>query len=110
MADRTDPLKVLKITNIAAALVAVAMAVITITGVVQIWMVLVLALAFGTVFAVDTPARDVFTFELVGREHLTNAVTLTSLITHTGRIVGGAFEALILAVSSVAHQSEIQSL
>src|SRR3546814_17468284 len=33
MADRTDPLKVLKITNIAAALVAVAMAVITITGV-----------------------------------------------------------------------------
>src|SRR3546814_14245469 len=78
MADRTDPLKVLKITNIAAALVAVAMAVITITGVVQIWMVLVLALAFGTVFAVDTPAPNRFTFEPLGRESLTNPVPPTS--------------------------------
>src|SRR3546814_7647570 len=55
----------------------------------------------STGFAVDTPDRNVFTFELVGREHLTNAVTLTSLITHTGRLVGGAFAALIIAVLGI---------
>src|SRR3546814_16885986 len=84
MADRTDPLKVLKITNIAAALVAVAMAVITITGGVQIWMVLVLALAFGTVFPVDPSARHVFTFGLVRRAPFTNRLPHHTLITPTG--------------------------
>src|SRR3546814_12768242 len=57
MADRTDPLKVLKITNIAAPLVAVALAATTNNGLVQTWIVIVFGPAFGTVFTVAPPAR-----------------------------------------------------
>jgi hypothetical protein len=39
-------------------------------------MVLLLALVLGTVSAFESPARQAFTIELVGREDLLNAIAL----------------------------------
>ena len=41
-----------------------------------LWMVYVVALCFGMVTVLDNPARQTFVLEMVGREHLPNAVRL----------------------------------
>ncbi|MGF7228490.1 MAG: MFS transporter [Candidatus Saccharibacteria bacterium] len=51
----------------------------------------------GVVMAIDIPARQTFVYELVGEDHLKNAVTLNSLIANLARIIGPALGALLIA-------------
>src|SRR5207247_9450364 len=67
------------------------------TGVVQPWMVLALAFVFGTINAVDLPARQSFVVELAGKEDLSNAIALNSAAFNTARIVGPAIAGILLA-------------
>ena len=57
---------VLLVTQTAAALLAVVLWLIVLTGVVQVWMVFALAVALGLVTVVDEPARHAFVEEMVG--------------------------------------------
>jgi predicted MFS family arabinose efflux permease len=51
-------------------------------------MVFVLGFLLGCVNAVDNPTRQTFVSEMVRPEHLTNAVTLNSVVMNGARIVG----------------------
>jgi MFS family permease len=64
--------------------------------VVQYWHVLVLAFALGLVSAVDTPVRQSFVVEMVGRDEIPNAVAINSTIFNTGRILGPAVAGLLI--------------
>ena len=66
IADRFDRRKVLLVTQTLAAVLAVALWLIVLTGVVQVWMVFGLAVALGFVTVVDEPARQAFVEEMVG--------------------------------------------
>ena len=61
---------------------------IAVSGHAQVWMVYVLAFAFGIGTAFDGPARQSFVSEMVGRDDLTNAVGLNSASFNVARLAG----------------------
>lgn len=99
VADRVDKRRLLLWTQAAAGLLALLLGVLTITGLVQLWMVLLFALGLGVITALDNPARQSFVLEMVGPEQVTNAVTLNSIVVNAARAVGpGAAGVLIASV------------
>ena len=86
----------LLVTQSLAAVLAVALWLIVLTGVVQVWMVFGLAIALGFVTVVDEPARHAFVEEMVGPERLPNAVALTSAVGNSARITGPAVAGLLI--------------
>jgi MFS family permease len=96
IADRFDRRKVLIVTQSSAAALAVALWLIVLTGVVQVWMVFGLAIALGFVTVVDEPARHAFAEEMVGPELLPNAVALTSAVGNSARITGPALAGFLI--------------
>jgi predicted MFS family arabinose efflux permease len=68
-----------------------------VTGLAQPWHVYVLAFVFGCGTSFDTPARQSFVVEMVGRDQLANAVGLNSASFNVGRIVGPALAGFMIA-------------
>ena len=101
LADRFDKRRVLVVTQSAAATVALTLGLLTITGVVQLWMVGVLAVALGTVNMIDLPTRQAFIHEMVGRDHLVNAVSLNAVVMNGARVAGPALAALVIATAGI---------
>lgn len=97
LADRFDKRRILLITAAAYALLATLMGVLVVGGVIQLWMVFCFAAAWGTVGAIDTPARQSFVSEMVGRDLLPNALSLNSAVFNSARIVGPAIGGLTIA-------------
>src|SRR6476619_4113916 len=101
IADRFDKRTVLLCTQVAMAAIAVLLAVLDISGVVQLWMLYVLIVAFGLALAVDNPTRQAFVPEMVMPADLPNAIGLSSAIFQLARIVGPALGGvLIVAVGT----------
>jgi MFS family permease len=97
IADRNDKRRVLLVTQTALAVVALALGLLDIGGVVQYWHVLLLATALGLISAVDTPVRQSFVVEMVGREDLPNAVALNSTNFNIGRVFGPAIAGVMIS-------------
>src|SRR5215213_1948828 len=97
IADRFDKRQVLKVTQLWLALCAAILGVLAITGLAVTWHVYLLALLFGVGTAFDNPARQAFVPEVVGAEHLPNAIGLNSAAFHAARIVGPALAGLVIA-------------
>jgi MFS family permease len=102
VADRVDKRRFLLLTQAVAALLALALGVLTATGRVELWMVFVLAFGLGLVNAFDMPARQAFVFEMVGPDRLTNAVSLNSIVMNAGRLVGPALGGLLIGTVGLA--------
>lgn len=96
LADRYDKRKLLLGVQAALAVTSLALGLLDVTGVVQLWHVYLLALVLGVFAAVDTPVRQAFAVEMVGREQLTNAVALNSMTFNLARIVGPAVAGLMI--------------
>ena len=75
---------------------------LTFTGTVQVWQVIVLAALLGAVNAFDGPARQAFVVEMVGRGDLPNAIALNSLTFNAARVIGPAFGGILLATVGAA--------
>src|SRR5579884_3432767 len=97
VADRYNRQYVVIGTQTAAMLLAGVLASLTLTGVVQVWHVAVLAASLGVVNAFDIPARQSFIVEMVGREDLPNAIALNSSMFNGARIVGPAVAGVLVA-------------
>lgn len=97
LADRGDKRKLLLFTQSSLALLALLLGLLDLGGVVAYWHVLVLATALGTVSAIDTPVRQSFVVEMVGRDDLTNAVGINSTIFNIGRILGPAVAGVMIS-------------
>src|SRR6476661_2806056 len=97
IADRFDRRRILLVTQTLAAVLAVALWLIVLTGVVEVWMVFGLAIALGLVTVVDEPARHAFVEEMVGPERVPNAVALNSAVGNSARITGPAIAGLLIA-------------
>jgi MFS family permease len=96
-ADRLNRRTLLMLTQGAMGTLALALGILTVTGVVQLWQVYIFALLLGCVTAFDTPARQTFVSELVPREYLSNAVALNSTSFNAARFVGPAVAGLLIA-------------
>ncbi len=84
-------------TQTGAMLLAFALALLTFTGAVQVWHILVLSMLLGVVNAFDGPARQAFVVEMVGSQDLPNAIALNSMTFNAARVVGPAFGGILLA-------------
>jgi MFS family permease len=99
VADRVDKRRLILLTQACALVQAAVLAAVATSGVVQPWMVLGLALAFGTISAFDLPARQSFLVEMVGKEDLSNAIALNSAAFNTARVLGPALAGLLVALA-----------
>ncbi|MGH3328386.1 MAG: MFS transporter [Streptomycetales bacterium] len=102
LADRVDRRRLLLFSQSAQLCLALALAALTATGAVRLWMVYVLALLLGFTTVVDNPARHAFVANLVGPSDYVNAQALNSTAHNTGRLVGPAIAGLIIASVGVA--------
>lgn len=97
IADRYDRRTILVVTQSLSAVIAVALWLIVLFDVVEVWMVYALASALGLITVVDQPAHHAFVEEMVGREKLPNAVALNSAVLNSARITGPAIAGLLIA-------------
>jgi MFS family permease len=102
LVDRVDRRRLLVLTQTLQALLAVALGVITATGVVTLWMVLLLAFGLGLVTVVDSPARHSFVADLVEPADYVNAQALNGTFMNAGRLIGPAIAGGLIATVGVA--------
>jgi MFS family permease len=96
-ADRFNQRKLLMLTQASMGLLATALGILTISGQIRLWHVYVFAFVFGAAAALDAPVRQTFVGELVGDEHLPNAVALNSTSFFAGQMIGPAVAGLVIA-------------
>ena len=99
--DRLDTWRTVIITQAIRMVIASTLAGIVLAGVVQVWMVYVLAVLTGLVLVLDAPSRQQLTFKMVGRDELPNAVALNSSLFNAARIVGPGIGGLLIAAFGV---------
>ena len=98
MADRASKRTVIMIAQAVMMIQAFILAALSWRGVVQVWHVYVLAFVLAAAQAVDLPARQAFTVEMVeGKEDLTNAIALNSAIFNGARALGPALAGMVVA-------------
>jgi predicted MFS family arabinose efflux permease len=98
LSDRLPKRTVILATQTAMLFQAFVLAVLTWTGMIQVWHIYVMAFLLGAAEAVDTPARQSFIVDMVeGREDLTNAIGLNSAIFNGGRTIGPALGGIAVA-------------
>ena len=102
LADRFDKRHILMITQACYGLVALALWALVATDVVELWMVYGLSLASGVVTAIDNPSRQSFYIEMVGEEHVRNAVSLNSAAFTGSRVIGPAIAGVLIATVGIA--------
>jgi len=97
IADRFERRRLLLFTQSAAMVQSLALAVLTLTHLIQVWMVVALALFQGLVNAFDVPIRQAMTVEMVGREDLRHAISLNSMMFNLARVTGPSIAGLLIA-------------
>lgn len=98
IADRYPKRRILMCTNVAMSLLALSLGLLTVTGAVEAWHVYAIAFGLGVVTVVDNPTRQAFVSEMVGIEHLSNAVGLNSATFNLARIAGPAVAGVMINV------------
>ena len=101
VADRVDKRRLLASTQLFAGAVALALAVLTTTGLVQFWQVAVLALLAGTATAIQTPAYQAIVSNLVDRAAIGSAVALNSAQFNLSRILGPSLAGAVIAAGGL---------
>ena len=96
VADRFDNRTAVTAVQVFLGVQAAVLAAVVLAGVVEMWMVYVLAVMQGVGTAFDAPTRQSFLGELVGDAELTNAVALNGVLFQMARIVGPVLAGLLI--------------
>ncbi len=96
-ADRWPKRRTLVITQVGSGVQALILGALVFSDTVQLWHVYGLALFLGLFNAFDGPVRQSFAAELVGKEHLVNAVALNTSVFNVARIAGPSIGGLTIA-------------
>jgi MFS family permease len=102
LADVLPKRQTLIVVQAVMMLLAVVLTVLTATGVIEIWMVIILALLLGAANAVDMPVRQAFAIEMVGPRDVGNAVAINSAMFNGARVVGPALAGLTIGAFGMA--------
>jgi MFS family permease len=97
IADRVDKRRTMIFLQAMMGLQALVLGILTITGSVRMWEIGALAVLLGLNNAFENPARQSFMLEMVGQEHLRNAVSLNSVLVNVARTIGPAIAGLLIA-------------
>jgi len=94
--DRWEKKKILIFTQSALLMITMALAILTWTGKVQYWHILITSTLQGVVNTLDMPSRQSFVIELVGTEDRMNAIALNSAVFNISRIIGPAIAGVVM--------------
>jgi MFS family permease len=97
LADRYGRRRLLLLTQTLMAVQSLLLGALTVTGTVTTWHLYALAFALGAVTALDSPTRNAFVAEMVTREQLPSAVSLSTAQFNIARIAGPAAAGLTVA-------------
>jgi len=97
VADAKSRRGILFATQVAPMVLCFVLAILTLTGRVQVWHVFTIAALLGVVNAFDFPVRQAFVAELVTKEDLMSAVTLNSSMINSARTIGPGIGGLLVA-------------
>jgi MFS family permease len=119
-ADRWDKRRLLFATQSLALIQAAILAILVLSGLIQIWHLIILSLLHGTINAFDIPIRQSFVIQMVdNKADLSNAIAINSSIVHATRLIGptiaGIFvasfgEGVCFAVNSASYLAVILAL
>ena len=98
IADRIDKRRLLLFTQTLSMLLAFLLGVLTIAGVIQVWMVVLIAFCSGTVLSFDQPTRSALIPSLVPLKDLMNAISLQSIVFNGSAVVGPALAGLAIGL------------
>jgi MFS family permease len=101
IADRVDKRRLMIVLQSLMGIQAIVLGVLTVTHVIRLWEVCVLAVVLGLNNTFENPARQAFVLEMVGPTDLRNAVTLNSVIVNAARAVGPAIAGVLIATVGV---------
>lgn len=110
IADRLPRRRLLVGTQSVMAGQALVLGLLVAAGAARYWHVLVLAALMGLANTVDTPARQSFVADMVGKADLVNAVALNSAAFNGARIVGPAVAGLLIGRFGLAPVFVINGL
>src|SRR5437588_12520860 len=99
VADRGDKRRIMVALQSAMGAQALVLGLLTVTGQVRVWEIGLLALLLGVNNAFENPARQSFMLELVGTDHLRNAVSLNSVLVNVARTAGPAVAGILIATA-----------
>jgi MFS family permease len=96
VADRVDKRRLMVALQSTMGVLALVLGLLTVTHVVNVAEIFVLAGGLGLVTTFENPARQSFVLELVGSRDLRNAVTLNSVLVNAARIVGPSIAGVLI--------------
>ncbi len=97
IADKYDRRRILMTTQTCSMILAFTLAFLTLSGLVQVWHLFVIASLSGIVNAFDIPTRQSFVVDMVGKSDLLNAIALNSSMFNGARIIGPAIAGILVA-------------
>jgi MFS family permease len=97
IADRYQKRSILYVTQSASGLISLMTSILVFTDTIQLWMVFAIAMTLGFVKVFDNPTQQVFVREMVGRDHLGNAVSLNATEQNIARAIGPAIAGVFAA-------------
>lgn len=96
--DRVQKRTIIITYQICNSLIALAVAVLIVSGLIQYWHLLAASFLNGVNMAFYMPARNAIIAELVPREKIYNAVALNNVGTNIAQIAGPALSGILIAV------------
>ena len=95
--DRYPKRTILLWTQSAAMILAFVLGIFAMTGMVTIWIIIILAFLLGCVNALNVPALQAFLSEIVEREELASAIAMNSAIYNVSRVIGPAIAGFLIS-------------
>ena len=102
VADRFDKRRLVCFTQSTSAALALLLGILTITGTIQFWLILLITFLDGTVLSFDQPARGALIPTLVPREDLMNAISLQSMVHNAASVLGPALAGVTVGLIGYA--------
>jgi MFS family permease len=101
LADRHDKRHMLIVANGVFSVLALGLGLLVVTNTVTLTWVFMFAALMGVVNAIETPVRQAFASELVSRELLPNALSLSSATFNSARVVGPALAGIAIQLFKI---------
>jgi MFS transporter, DHA1 family, staphyloferrin A biosynthesis exporter len=110
IADRMRKRSVMIVSQLLNTIATLFLAAIVYSGDITFWHFIYFGLFNGTVLAVSMPARSSVTPEIVGREHVVNAMALQSATFNLSRILGPATAGMLIAAVAAGDTSSTEGV
>ena len=101
IADRFPKKNILLITKSFEMILAFGLGALTLTGRVQIEHIVVFAFLFGLNLAIDAPARQAFSSEMVEKKALSSAIALNAGVFNSARVIGPSLGGFVIAYMGI---------